>query len=475
MFRKLMRSVLCLALALMLPMAALADTRHTLTIVPGEELLTEPAFADLFDALSFTATVGEKAAGLTLSVADENIATVAMSADATGLYVQSDLLGDDVFYVSWDDGFAFITEMMKSSLEGAAEGGAEVDEAQLEAIEQMMDAYKTQIVSTLGAAAAEPAAATREEAMKIMNEMFKDDPAMIAFYEGLLDRIVTEEGDFADEGRDTATRRDQMVMTGDDLAAVCDTKYMRTMLESALRAEEPDLEEAELLAEVDEMLDEMRRLYKESDINMTVNAYTIDEGQTLVGMDMGMEMSITEDDETETVAMNMNYDRLTTTDGVSHKADMSMAANDEQMAQMLFELNSGANGVSTGSLAMLADDAEITFLYDGKNEGNDRVRTLSVYLREPATAIIPPAAADRPVMSFVLTSGEADESVLAGVEAATPDNAVNVMKLSMEDMQELLTEVQSRVMQAVFTAMGKLPASVIELLMGPMEDAADAA
>ena len=36
MTRKLITTLLCLVLAVALPLAALADTRHTLTLIPGE-------------------------------------------------------------------------------------------------------------------------------------------------------------------------------------------------------------------------------------------------------------------------------------------------------------------------------------------------------------------------------------------------------------------------------------------------------
>lgn len=89
MTRKLITTLLCLVLAVALPLAALADTRHTLTLIPGDDLSAVPAIADLCDALSLTLTKGEKSGGLTLSVGGEDIATVALGADSTGLYVQS--------------------------------------------------------------------------------------------------------------------------------------------------------------------------------------------------------------------------------------------------------------------------------------------------------------------------------------------------------------------------------------------------
>lgn len=63
MTRKLITTLLCLVLAVALPLAALADTRHTLTLIPGDDLSAVPAIADLCDALSLTLTKGEKSGG----------------------------------------------------------------------------------------------------------------------------------------------------------------------------------------------------------------------------------------------------------------------------------------------------------------------------------------------------------------------------------------------------------------------------
>lgn len=114
MTRKLITTLLCLILAVALPLATLADTRHTLTILPGDDLAVIPALEDLCDALSVTLTTGEKSGGLTLGISGEDVATIAMGADSTGLYVQSNLLSDDVLYLTWDDGFAFIADQCHS-------------------------------------------------------------------------------------------------------------------------------------------------------------------------------------------------------------------------------------------------------------------------------------------------------------------------------------------------------------------------
>ena len=347
MTRKLITTLLCLVLAMALPLAALADTRHTLTIIPGDDLSAVPAIADLCDALSLTLTKGEKSGGLTLSVGGEDIATVALGADSTGLYAQSTLLGDDVYYVNWDDGFAYVSDLV---MEIAEANGMETDEGMAATLKNMLELYKTKIVETLGAAGyagsstvtgtLDSAMNDREALKELIQESFPDDPDMVAVYERLFDNMTLEEGEFTDPERDPATRHMSMVLTSEDMADMCDTQYMRGVMEMTLKSQNPELGEEELSAAVDEAIEQARSVYEESDLQLVMNIYTSDEDTKLVGMDMGMEMTIPADEGTETkAALNFNYDRLTGNNGVDHRADMSMIADDETLGLMGFQLS----------------------------------------------------------------------------------------------------------------------------------------
>lgn len=473
MIRKLITTLLCLLLTAALPLAALADTQHELEIIPGDAIAALPPAGDFCEALGLTFTRGEKSAALTLSISDTPIATVALGVDMDALYVQSSLLGDDVFYVGWEDGFDFLENLFKATLEGqAAAQGTEVDEAAIEAVEQMLDAYKQQIMLAVAAGAdgmtrGMISVDTPEEMMEKIGKVFDDDDGMLDFYAGLLEKITFEEGEFKDDERDTATIHMSMTLTGEDMAGVCDTQYMRNAMEMALKAENPTLEGEALDAMVEEALEEVRKVYEDNDINIVLNVYAADDRQTIVGMDMGMEMSIT-GEEPEQVGFNMNYDRLTGENGENHRADLSITADGEELGQIAFQLDRGADGVSEGFLAMLVQSQQITFVYHGHNEEDQRLRTLDIYARDKATAIIEPAASDRPVIGFSLTSGQVENSVLDQIDDATPDTAVDILKLSAQERKTLAADIQTRVIQAVFTAVDNLPESVSQLFAGTM-------
>lgn len=197
-----------------------------------------------------------------------------------------------------------------------------------------------------------------------------------------------------------------------------------------------------------------------------MNIYTSDEDTNLVGMDMGMEMTIPADEGTETKAtLNFNYDRLTGNNGVDHRADMSMIADDETLGLMGFQLSQGKDGVSDGYFAVLANRQQVTFAYHAENQGNDRIRTLNLYsrgqrCRHYRTRGLRQASLRLPA-GFRTCRGQragcdrqcdrryryrSDEAVRRG-------NAIPVYRFG-----------RRHVTQAAFTALGNLPESVIQLM-----------
>lgn len=464
MIRKWMTVLLSLMLAVMLPFGALADTQHTLSIIPGDLLASEEAIADLLDALDLRVTEGDKSGALTILLDDQAIVTLGMMTDITGLYASSEILGADVLYVTWDDAFAMLSDLMQDVM---MMSGA--DEAAMQAMEASLNETKTSIVTSIGTGVTlEPQVstpATFEESLALVEEMFPDDPQMVNYIKGLYDDMTIEDGSFADENRDTADQKYHMTMDEADLVAICDTAYMRTTMMEALTMENPDATEEELTKAVDEIIAEVKKLYEESGFEMSMEMYTLDAGQTLVGVDMIMNMSIEDEGTHSSMQMAAEYDRLTDAEGVSYKADAAMTV-DGQVIETVFDLYRANNGESNGMLGMMADGEEIVVLYEAENTAADtRVRKADVYFRSGATAILKPAASARPVIGFAITTEPAPAETLSVLENANADNSVNVLKLSDAQMQALGNQIATNAMQVFYTALGQLPTSTLNLLM----------
>lgn len=467
MIRKWTTLLLSLMLAVMLPLCALADTQHTLKMVPGDEMSSEPAIADLLNVLAFTLTTGDEAGALTLGLEDQAIATIGLTADATGLYVHSDLLSDDVLYVTWDDGFAFVTDLLLMTLE--EQGAADAD---LENVRNSMAEWKTSVVTAMAnpvPASTSVTAMTQEAEWEMVEQIFGDDPQMLQYLQDMRDKVIIENGSFADANRDTADQKYSMTLTSEDLLKVCDTSYMRTLITEAVAMEE-GLTAQEISANADDVLEEVREIYRSSNFLTELTMYTLDEGLTLVGMDMTMHMDTTSEGETSSMEMGLNYSRLTGSEGVSYKGEMTMGVEDEKLMDILFTLDRGNNDVSKGMLGFVVEGEEVVITYHAENTAPDtREREAALYHRSGATAVLEPAGADRPLIGFELTTAPADDAVLSKLEKADSATSVNVMKLSAEEMQALASEVTGRAMQAFYTALGKLPTSTLGLFMGGMQ------
>ena len=452
--RKWFYLAVCLLLALALPVNAMAAMRHTLSIQPGDLILTasgEEAVGDLFDALSLSFLHDDDAVGMCLSVGDEDIADYSFKLDTAGLYMASNLFGDDVLFVRWEDLSAMLSE-----------ASAEISGMGAQTLMPLLNVLQAVAANDLAANGLLQTA--QPEGMKALAEtMYPDDKNMQEYLEGIVNNISFEEGSFTAEGRDAATGKLTFAMDQSDIMSIIESDYMRRTIEMTIRTTAPDLSDEEIDQTLDQAMQSLQDMYEGMDYTMDLTAYTLDEGTALAGLDMEMKMAFTVEDAEQTMSMTVVYDRLSSEKGVQHTARLT-----EEVAGVTvegsFDLMQGADGVSEGMLAFLSSGSQYSFVYNAKNEDDVRHRTLDLYMRAGAVSIIEPAAADRPLLSFEVSSGEDDSGLLDAVEDATSETAVDLLKLSEEEMLDLARNFQTRAMQAVYQALANLPASVIELM-----------
>lgn len=474
MIRKILTTVLCVLLVMALPLSALAATQHTLSIIPGDEIASVDAVTDLFKTLSFRLTMDEDAAAIGIAMDDTDVLTAAMRSDENGVYVQSDSLADGVLYFTWDEIFDAALTSMKE---------LDADEEDTQAVQQALEQAKQQFVTALSTASSLSVseAKTPEEGMAAVKEMFKDDPVMVSFVEDIYNRMKQTEGEFTSEAHDPATLKMELSITADDYVKICDSKYMRNILETAAEQEFPDATAGEKAAKVDELIAKMKEMYSKSEINIPITILTAEEGNTLISMEMPMVMNLTstttdedgkETEQSAKVSVNLLYNRLTTDAGVTHKGSMSMAVDNEDEAFIAeFDLLQGKDGKSNGALAMLADEEQVTITYDKAEADGVKDRTIAIYFRSDATALIAPAASDRPLMSFNLKSTEVEGGELAAIKAATPETALRIQEMTDEEYKTFETDLQTRLMQTLYTAIGKLPTSVLNTIAPLLQQA----
>lgn len=463
MIRKWMLTLLALMLTFVLPFHALAAKQHTVSINPGSLLTVEEGIGDLLEVVDLQFALSGQSGIVSLLMEEQEIISLGMAADVTGFYAASDLLGEDVLYITWDDAFALLGNWLNASM---AEAG--VDEAMLQSLHSGLAEAKNSLEIVAGTGNVVDVQANMplsiEESIATLDEMFPDDPQMVAYLEQLYGKMTVEEGSFAAETRDTADCKYSLRMDEKDLIAVCDTQYVRSMLSESIAAEAPEASETEIEKAVDEIITQIKSMYAESGFEMLAEIYTAAE-QLLVGMEMTMQMHIAEGDQMYDVSMDAAYDRLSEIDGISHKAHASLMENGEKIA-LMFDLYRANTGATTGMLGTLAGGEEIVVLYDAKNiSDNTRARKAEVYLRSGASAILEPAPSDRPLIGVEILTEPAKPEKFAALENANPDNSKNVMKLSSAQMQELKNEITLNATQMLYNALSHMPTSTIQLIM----------
>jgi len=468
MLRKWMAMLMTLLMIVMMPFGAMADTQHTLSIIPGDAMAADQAVVDLLDVLALRLTEGERSGALTVLLNDSEIVTVGMTADAGGLYAGSEVFGEDILYITWDDLFVLAGSAMEASL---AEMGTEG-----EAVKQAMIESLTELRASLTLAFEESneqlliiEGIETEQLLELDPELFGNDPKMIEFVDSINGKLVVEDGSFTAENRDAADQKMTLTMDKSDFLLLCETEYMNNSIREALQQQVPEATEEELAAYMDEVMVEVKKLLEEGEFAVDMTAYTLEEGAVIVGMDMTMNMVMNMEagngsQQATSMQMNAVYDRLTENGAADHEAEIVLAADGEKV-EMLLVVDNDAAAPAKGMFGMLFGGEEIVVTYTGETEAEKNTRTFELFLRSGANAILEPAASARPVIGVVIISEPAPEDVLAALENASVSTSTNVMTLSEAETNELMNTISSNGMTVFFKLLSELPSSVMQQMM----------
>ena len=427
---KLLAVLLALLLCAMLPLSALAATEYSVQLIPGDDMASVPAVKDLCDALTLRLLQGENSGMLTLNQIKPMIAHL------------------------------FSQAGMMSELKGMA----------------LADPSVTP-----------PAELKSDELREQLQKLYGDDPAMLDYVLGILDRAEITEGSFTSDAHDPATQSIKITLTKDDVAKLQSSSTVQKILTNS---DSTTGEEA--AAELKKAMDNMEKM----DVVMTL--YADDSHLVALEMTMDSAMTVTDDDgetERESVQMTAAYNRLTKDGVMNHRATMMLGEDGETEADLAFvlteedgsytldgamnEVDDGkekpiltvkgvltvADGKADGWLALLADETQITFTYAASVEGDSTDRVMALYVRENAVALTELAASERPLFSLRLkTTENADDSALKAIEAATAETALQPLQMSDEDCTAYITSISTNATQVLYAVLSKLPSSVIELM-----------
>ena len=481
---KLLAVLLALLLCALLPLSALAATEYSVQLIPGDDMASVPAVKDLCDALTLRLLQGENSGMLTLNLSGEDVFSAAARMTGDGLYLDSALLGDKPVYASAEDVGQVLTQ-----LASAEEGMTQETLNQIKPMIAHLFSQAGMMSELKGMALADPsvtppAELKSDELREQLQKLYGDDPAMLDYVLGILDRAEITEGSFTSDAHDPATQSIKITLTKDDVAKLQGSSTVRKAL-----TQTGAVTEEEAAAELKKALDNIQK--------MDVVLYTTETELVSLEMTMDSAMDVTDDGETEreSVQMTAAYNRLTKDGTVNHSASMLIGEDGETEADLAFVLTAkdgsytldgamnevddgkekpmmtvkgvlnGADGKADGWLALLADETQVTFTYAASVEGDSTDRVMALYVRENAVAITELAASERPLFSLrLLTVENADDSALKTVEGATVETALQPLQMSDEDCTAYITSISTNATQVLYAVLSKLPSSVIELM-----------
>lgn len=485
MFRKILASVLCLMLALAMPLSSFAATDVTARIIPGDEIAAaEETVANVLGSLIFHVIADEEGAmKLALESTSGEIVSAAMSMDENGFFVSSPLLGERTLYFDLDDIAAVMTQTMKQ--QGMSD----------EEIAQFQQAMGSMTMPTNFLTAQEM---DEDE----LEAMLLNDPAMVKFIESIEKKTVVTEGSFTDAAHNPATTKTEVTMDSSDIALLMDAEIYNQFYASF--AQSAGMNADEMAAKVKELLNQM-------DINYNIVTYTAGEDDVCAAeMDMTikgeltvevadkngktstqtanldmvskMTMNVLTNGEVDTctIAADMTNNGTGSDDLKTMKLDAVVDINDEADTYGITgvmtvnddplnfkgALTEGENDAVKGWLALLADSQQLTFTVDANKADETQNVLVSLMMRENATDIVEPTWSDKALMSIALQIKDVETPAeLAALKAATPETALQLLKMSETELNNEMEAISADAMSALFAGLANLPPELLSLMM----------
>lgn len=498
--KRTLASLLCVLLALALPLSALAQSADAswwnqaweagspiatiLTLTPGEALAKEPAVADLCDALSLR-IMGQKdgLGALSLLLGGEEAVTVAFRVEKDGLYLQSDALHDKALY------FPLAGMYLGASAAQEAQAAATASPSETAVPNPLLELYEALDIDTTGLEFADPEA--WKEAYRAMG-LGEDFVQWAAEWQS---RAVVTKGDFTDPSHDPAIVKYDQVLTEKEVAALCRLPFMRDLASQLFTLTDPTLSPQEVAETIDERLAEIIAALESSPFELHATSLYAQDGLVSYSYPYSFSLAYPGSSQSARLDIPLNYRRLTTGDARTHtfQAKVSTDSVDrfsldavaiekgehwdykvtlDDFVETAVALKGRANTAEgTFSLAAVVngEDAFLLETVSASGEGEERVDmklSLPNELMKRQYGFKPSASSTgnfQHLLTLHVRSAALREpgELFTKLREATPENSILPQAMTEDELQEAFLPY---VMRAVFKTLGLMPVSFMELL-----------
>ena len=274
----LLRFLSC-ALALMLPLSALAQSAAidlldqakkdgkeivtTLTFTPGETLAQDQIVSEMSAATAVRLSkMANGLGGLSISLQGVDVFTVLARVQVDGLYLQSETLGEKPLYFTWEDVKNYIASSMRSSGTSNAQ------------VEQFTTGFGQALAGAFTANDTQPVTFDEKMIKDRITQTMGGDESFVKWMEEIEARAVVTSGDFTVGDSDKANTKSESVITGEDMAKLLDSEYIQKQMASQIRAQDTTLTDEQVAAKLKEMTDDQKKQLLDTNTVMNITLYT---------------------------------------------------------------------------------------------------------------------------------------------------------------------------------------------------------
>lgn len=452
------------------------ETVTTVTLKPGALLAEYAEVGQILDIAALRIhSMPDGYGALALSLSGTDALTAKFKLEKEGVYAQSELLGSQPLYFTWDDIKAFVSKQMEAYAQ-AQPMGMPFDMGMLQS---MMDGTLTQ---------------------EQMFEMMGIDEELLAIINDIQARQIAESGSFSVEGSDVANLKTVIEITGDDLLRVINLPMVRELMASQYMTG-ADAAQEDTDQQIDMQLAQIKQMIAQSNVAITASVYTLDEEFVAFILDfsaavdngggatlpIGVHVSVTRTS-IDTAKFYQLTVKLTQADqeflnqlGSLYVSDAFVTGQyvfyvEPDVPVLEVELNcdrSQPDHISAALALTLKQDkysqAQSVFIVlDKQQADNVKDVVIDVYVGGSVDEI-KKAFAETSLISLKLhIVTQPDSGFFAALQSAVPETSVQLLKMSDTELQTYVQSLEQSLLMTLLTVVENLPPDLSNALMQSM-------
>jgi len=454
------------------------ETVTTITAKPGAQLGVDPTAAQIFDTAAIRIhSMPEGYGAFVLSFKDVDAFQSLFRLKEDGVYVQSQSLGIEPLYFSWDDLSKLLKEQLANNPDMTAAGGMFGG-----------DMFQSMLNGSM----------TEEQALETMGI----DAEFMAYISDIQAAQTVETGSFVLEGSDTANQKAVIKLTNDQLARALELNIVRKQMSNQVSMQDPSLTEEEVKTNVDAQLEQAKQAIKNANLNVTLTVYTKD--SEFIALQFVLDGAMANSGAAESKAGVTLTLTKTTVDtakfyqmtfkllegeseiinqyGSLYLADAYVLGNYKinsmdgtPLVSVDFNFDKSLVDHTTGEFALTMYDGTGSALnsalvvFDQAKSGDTTDTSLDAYIAADSMDMLKADLAKASLISLKFhTVTQPDSGFFSALQNASPETSVQLLKMTPDELNAYMQVMQQNLTMTLVTVINNLPPELSNALMQGM-------